>query len=70
MSIKEMSVGDRVVLVGNLMGALAVCLTSVGSLLRMQELPDKPLFTQPNEGPVGTSKAETNSANYWERGHL
>lgn len=65
-----MSTGDQLILIGNLLGSLAMTLISVGGILRTKELPDKPLFSSggdgatQGEGQRGTTNYPTN---YWER---
>lgn len=63
-----MSTGDRLILVGNLLGSFAMTLISVGGILRTKELPDKPLFA-PNDSikPTVDVQPSNQQQPYWER---
>jgi hypothetical protein len=67
MGLKEMDMGDKMILFGNLLGSIAVALVSIGSVLRIRELPDKPLFSVPGDGPPSGGKIPNQYPNYWER---
>jgi hypothetical protein len=68
MSLKEeMNMGDKMILFGNLLGSIAVALVSIGSVLRIRDLPDKPLFSAPSDGLSSGSKMTNQYTNYWER---
>ena len=67
MSLKEMNTGDRLILFGNLLGSIAMTLISLGGILRTKDLPDKPLFSVPNDGSINGGKSNNQQSNYWER---
>ena len=67
MGLKEMNTGDRLILFGNLLGSLAMTLISLGGILRTKELPDKPLFSVPNDGTTNGGKSINTNSNYWDK---
>lgn len=67
MSLKTMSTGDRLILIGNLLGSLAMTLVSLGGILRTKELPDKPMFQTSEGNQAAIRGANNNNSNYWER---
>ena len=67
MSLREMNTGDRMILFGNLLGSIAVALVSIGSVLRIRELPDKPLFSIPGDGQTDGPKVQGHFQSYWDR---
>jgi len=67
MSLKEMNTGDRLILFGNLLGSIAMTLISLGGILRTKDLPDKPLFSVPNDSTLNGGKNNNQHSNYWDR---
>ena len=67
MSLKTMSTGDRLILIGNLLGSLAMTLVSLGGILRTKELPDKPMFHTSESNQATSRGTIINNSNYWER---
>ncbi len=64
----KMPLGDRLIIAGNLLGALSMMMISVGAIIRTQNLPETPIF-MPQSGPAPTSRpVGINSSNsYWDR---
>lgn len=67
MSLKEMNTGDRLILVGNLLGSFAMTLISIGGILRTKELPDNPLFSPNSLDRPNVDARPNHQTNYWER---
>ena len=67
MSLKKMNTGDRLILIGNLLGSLAMTLVSLGGILRTRDLPDKPIFSLDGDNQNHFRNSNLNTSNYWER---
>jgi hypothetical protein len=57
----EMRLGDKLIIAGNLLGALSMMIISIGGILRTTHLPESPIFMS-----QGTATVKT-STNYWDR---
>jgi hypothetical protein len=67
---RKFTFAEKMILVGNMMGAISTVVVFIGSILRKSELPDSPMFNAGSfEGAQSLNNPKSNyqSSNYWSK---
>lgn len=64
----ELSLGQKLIIVGNILGSLSMALVAIGSAIRKNGLSDEPVFSMSGNEKVSAKYMQNNQhGNYWEK---